>query len=470
MTRFILNEKEIVTDLPSGTVLLDFIRYHRHLCGTKIGCREGDCGACTVLVGEREDNQIVYRSMTSCLLPIGNVEGCHVVTIEGINPPKGLSPVQEAMVEESATQCGFCTPGFVLSLTGYCLRGEKADPSAAIAALDGNICRCTGYKSIERAAARMAAKMYERGNDHPVSFACKQGIVPAYFEQIVERLNQLEAGQPDPSLVQVERATLVAGGTDLYVRRPEELSVSAIRRTHQLPNGRRIERAGDRCQIGPATTVQDLAESGLIQQVLPGFDRYVKLVSSTPIRNMATIAGNFVNASPIGDFSIFFLALDASLSIAQTDHPDQITRILPLRKLYKGYKQLDLLPGELIAGISFQLPKDGAKFNFEKVSKRTHLDIASVNSAMRIRCEGSRIREAALSAGGVAPVPLYLEATSNWLIGKTVEPSLPAQAMKIAEQEIKPIPDARGSRAYKQLLLGQLLKAHWMTFFPDLDW
>ena len=152
MLQFILNDKTIATDNPSGMTMLDFIRYYQHLMGTKIGCREGDCGACTVLVGEIVDDKLVYESMTSCLLPIANANGKHIVTIEGINFPDTLNPIQLAMADEGATQCGFCTPGFVVSLAGFCLSNKSEN---AIAAVDGNICRCTGYKSIERAANKI---------------------------------------------------------------------------------------------------------------------------------------------------------------------------------------------------------------------------------------------------------------------------------------------------------------------------
>ena len=171
LIRFILNEKETATSLPAGTVLLDYIRYHQHLMGTKIGCREGDCGACTVLVGEIKDNRLQYQSMTSCLLPLGNVQGKHIVTIEGINPGNGeLNPIQQAMADEGATQCGFCTPGFIMSLAGFCLNDQEATKENAIAAVDGNICRCTGYKSIERAAGKVAVLMKEQkwGRSHGI--------------------------------------------------------------------------------------------------------------------------------------------------------------------------------------------------------------------------------------------------------------------------------------------------------------
>ena len=162
LIRFILNEKEVATDLPAGMVMLDFIRYHQHLMGTKIGCREGDCGACTVLVGEistgpgGKNSELFYQSMTCCLMPLGNAHGKHIVTIEGINPTGELNPLQQAMADEGATQCGFCTPGFVISLAGFCLSDNEATHENAIAAIDGNICRCTGYKSIERAAGKIA--------------------------------------------------------------------------------------------------------------------------------------------------------------------------------------------------------------------------------------------------------------------------------------------------------------------------
>ena len=153
MIRFILNEKEIETDLPPGMVLLDFIRYHQHLTGTKIGCREGDCGACTILAGKIVNDSLQYESMTSCLMPLGNAQGKHIVTIEGINFADTLNPVQQAMADAGATQCGFCIPGFVVSLAGFCLSDKKAGTcKMLLAAIDGNICRCTGYKSIERAA------------------------------------------------------------------------------------------------------------------------------------------------------------------------------------------------------------------------------------------------------------------------------------------------------------------------------
>lgn len=461
ITRFILNEKEITTHLPPGTVVLDFIRYHQQLTGTKIGCREGDCGACTILVGELIDGKLLYRSMTSCLMPIGNAHGKHIVTIEGINHTDTLNPMQQAMAEEGATQCGFCTPGFVMSLAGFCLSEKPATQENVIAAIDGNICRCTGYKSIERAALRVAAIMQDRKEEDPAQFTSKHKILPGYFAGIRSRLHTILNGELVSS---GSSAIAVGGGTDLHVQKHEEMTHADIRFVADAKHNW-VKPKGNTCSIGPAATVTDLKNAAVINKVFPSFQKYARLVSSTPIRNMATVAGNFVNASPIGDFTIFFLALDAKISLEKEGH----ARIIPLRHFYKGYKQLDKQPGELISEISFDIPPGNSLFHFEKVSKRMHLDIASVNSAILLTMDGTTIAKAGLSAGGVGPIPLYLQKTSDYLEGKTVSEELITEAIEIAYTEISPISDARGTKEYKRLLLGQLIKAHFATLFPRLD-
>ncbi|GAA0537681.1 FAD binding domain-containing protein [Chitinophaga japonensis] len=466
MITFILNSNTIHTDMPPGMLLLDFIRYHQHLTGTKTGCNEGDCGACTVLMGTLNNNALQYRSFTSCLTPLGNVHGRHVVTIEGINPEEGLNPIQQAMYAESATQCGFCTPGFVMSLAGFCLGHRPATAEQAIAAVDGNICRCTGYKSIERAAAKVAQLLAQRGDAAAVDFAVEQHLVPAWFAGIRERLRALQLsanGEFEPA--DDVQAHYVGGGTDVYVQKPEEMKLQAIRFLFDQPPLNGIAREGDRCVLGPAVTVTDLLESPLIQQYFPRFPAYARLVSSTPIRNMATIGGNFINASPIGDFTIFFLALDAMLVLSN----GRSSRELPLRTLYKGYKTLDKAPEEYIAQVWFTLPGAGQQFHFEKVSKRTHLDIASVNSAISLTLDGDAIKEVRISAGGVGPVPMLLEKTAAFLQGQPLRETLVQAAIAIAQTEIAPISDARGTAEYKRLLLGQLIKAHFITLCPQLQ-
>ena len=463
MIRFILNEKEISTDLPPGELLLDFIRYHEHLIGTKIGCREGDCGACTVLIGEIKNDELQYQSVTSCLVALGNAHGKHVVTIEGINMDQ-LNPLQHAMSEEGATQCGFCTPGFIVSLAGFCLSNKEPCYDNAIASINGNICRCTGYKSIERAAAGVTKLMEERRGGDAIKFVTIQNILPAYFGSVKQKLNKLLSGT-NGSLTEKNADKFLGGGTDLYVQQPEGMSTADIHFLFGHEDLKVIFKQGNKCVIGAACTATDLAASPILQNYFPGMSGYIELIASTPIRNMATMGGNLVNASPIGDFTIFFLALDAQIVLSDTDQK----RELPLRKFYKTYKVIDKKPGEFIEKISFELPDENTLFNFEKVSKRTHLDIAGVNSAISVKTDGQTITSASVSAGGVAPVPCYLSKTSAFLKGKIYSEQIIGNAIAIAQSEISPISDARGSEEYKRLLLGQLIKAHFITLFPSLD-
>ncbi|WP_400192047.1 FAD binding domain-containing protein [Hymenobacter sp. B81] len=484
MLQFYLNDQLVRPTLRAGSTLLDYVRYHQHLTGTKIGCREGDCGACTMLVGELQTDAtgqpvVRYQSMTSCLTPLGNAHGRHIVTVEGISPQGGeLTPVQQAIVAEGGTQCGFCTPGFVMSLTGHCL-GGTATAEAGRAAIDGNICRCTGYKSLERATDRLTAGLAARdAAPEQLGWLVEQGFVPAYFRQMPARLAALRAetvadvaartggqlGEPAEAAAPLA-AYLLGGGTDLLVQRADDVLAAEVQLLYGQAERCFIrEEADGRIRLGSATTVEDLRASELLQSRFPRLRRHLKLVSSTPIRNMATVAGNFVNASPIGDLTIFFLALDAELTLQNAAGQ---RRQLPLRELYRGYKQLNRQPDEQLTEISFRPPAAGEVFNFEKVSKRTHLDIASVNSAARLRVAEGIIEAAELSAGGVGPTPLYLAQTSAFLRGRVLSADTLRAAGEVAQQEISPIADARGTAEYKRLLLRQLLFAHFLEHFPQ---
>ena len=459
MIRFILNNETVATDLPPGYLLVDFIRYTKNLKGTKIGCREGDCGACVVLAGQIRNDELHYQSLTSCLTPLANIHNKHVVTIEGINMSR-MNPLQQAMTDESATQCGFCTPGFVVSFAGFCLSRKEATVQNAIASVDGNICRCTGYKSIERAAEKIADLFKNRGSQAPANFSTANHILPEYFSGIEERLRKLSSdtnGELSPGVA----GDFVSGGTDLYVQKHDDLKHQRGHYLFNHPSLKEVYQEGDNCILGASITVTELAESPVMRKHFPKLDRYIKLISSTPIRNIATVAGNFINASPIGDLTIFFLALNATVTL--TDNKDR--RDILLRDLYKGYKVLAKRPEEYIEKIWFRLPGQHTRFHFEKVSKRTWLDIATVNSAFCVEIKDGIIQHANLSAGGVAPVPMFLKKTSEFLQGKSPGEALIGDAIGVMQEEISPISDVRGSERYKRLLLSQLVKAH----FIELD-
>jgi len=502
MITFYLNDQPIHTTEPAASALLDFVRYHEHLTGTKIGCREGDCGACTVLVGELAEGgqHIAYQSMTSCLTPLGNVHGKHVVTVEGINRAGGqLTPVQQAIVDHHGAQCGFCTVGFVISLTGHSLSEKPATEQNTRAAIDGNICRCTGYKSLERAAAALTAELAERPSTDSVQWLSEKQFVPAYFTEMPARLATLRAetaaaeapagpAAPGPAAnVSAVSASpnghfqsqnghdshpfphaahpLLSGGTDLLVQRLDELRQQPVRLLFDQSGRRGVRQHAGRVVLGAATTASQLLESEVLCSLLPRLPEYLKLVSSTPIRNMGTVAGNFVNASPIGDLTILFLALGADVTLADAAGA---SRSLPLAGLYLGYKKLAKATDEQVTEISFPAPQAGDLFNFEKVSKRTHLDIASVNTAAWLRVENGVITAARLSAGGVGPVPLLLARTSDYLLGRALSAETVAGANEVMQEEISPIGDVRGTAAYKRLLLRQLLFAHFLHFAPEL--
>ena len=462
MLQFILNKKEISTDHLPGITMLDFIRYHKHLTGTKIGCREGDCGACTVLVGEIINDKLVYSSATSCLMPIANAKGKHIVTIEGLNGD-GMNAVQQAFADEGATQCGFCTPGFIVSLAGFCVNETEPSFSGAIDAVNGNICRCTGYKSIERAAAAINRIMQQRNGIDALQFAADNNMVPAFFLGIKDRLLNIRGSKAGTAAVRKE-AKILAGGTDIYVQQHDTIAGEDIEFLYDISLLKGITKEGNTCKMGASVTVSDIAGSPVFQAHFPGLKSYIKLVSSTQIRNMATVAGNFTNASPIGDLTIFFLALKASVIL----NNGNAQRQLKLADFYKGYKTLDKLHGEYMEKILFELPGENDLFNFEKVCKRTHLDIASVNAAIHLKMKDDVIIDAGLSAGGVGPVPLFLQKCSSFLAGKKVSASLISELVSLAQEEIKPISDTRGTETYKRLLLSQLIKAHFIKLFPVL--
>lgn len=471
-TEFILNDRSIRTDAPQGTVLLDVIRYHEHLPGTKIGCREGDCGACTVLVGELKNDRLEYRSMTSCLLALANIHGKHIVTVEGLNEnlehgSGKLSMVQQAMVDQNGTQCGICTPGFVVSLSGCCLNREPIGYDDVIRAIDGNICRCTGYKSIERAAAVIAEKLKKKDVNDPVTWSVKNGLFPRYFDGIEARLIALTKEQTNSRSTAGQQRTsnnlLLSGGTDLYVQKHDTMHHSPIRSVFNDDGLKGIRIENDQCIIGAGCVASDLLASKELRTHFPNLEKHLLLVSSTPIRNMGTLAGNFVNASPIGDLTAFFIALNSTIQI----NSGKKVRSLKLKDLYLGYKQLNKKPEEIFTTVRFTLPGKYTRFNFEKVSKRTYLDIASVNSAARFEIKGDVIMEAHISAGGVAPIPKYLTKTSAYLAGKKLDHATVKAAIAFMNKEIAPISDARGTADYKQLLLRQLFFAHFLELFPE---
>ena len=441
MITFILNNQTIKTTAPKGMALLDFIRHNQQLKGTKLVCKEGECGACTVLVGQAINGELSYQSMTSCITPLINAHGKHIVTIEGLNMDD-LSPIQQAMLDLYGTQCGFCTPGFVVSLSGYLIAKQSLSKEGIIAAIDGNICRCTGYKSIERACEKILSIVKKDLPEINISTLVHNNYIPSYFSTIPKRLSQMDGliSRNRSSNGQNGRIKL-GGGTDLYVQRPIEMYEANPMSLYDQLSMKSIDIKDGFCTFGASLTMGDLMKSDVFKKALPASAYIFKLLASTPIRNMATIGGNLVNASPIGDFSILLLALDSTLILDKKGKKRQIA----LQSFFKSYKKIDLQEGEIVEKIKFKIPNDFTKVHFEKVSQRKYFDIASVNFASKLNIKNQIIEEVHLAVGGVGPIPIYLSQTSTFLKGQLLHNDLIKAAIPILNQEIAPISDARGS-------------------------
>jgi xanthine dehydrogenase small subunit len=284
--------------------------------------------------------------------------------------------------------------------------------------------------------------------------------VPDYFLDIEERIKAIQA----PFAIPANAGIPIGGGTDLYVQKHDELHAYDLDYLFDKSELNGISFNGNICVLKSSATVTDLMANERLLQTIPNWYRYLKLLSSTPIRNIATIAGNIANGSPIGDFTIILLAMKAQLTL--TGKAGE-SRKLMLKDFYTGYKTFDKKAGEIITEIAFELPANGTRFNFEKVCKRQYLDIASVNSAITVAANGTIITEAHVSMGGVGPIPKYLAKTSAFLANKPITAFIIKEAEQILQAELSPISDARGTEAYKRLLGRQLFFGHFIELFPE---
>jgi len=454
----LLNHDAVALGPGDRGLALHWIRRAQGLPGTKEGCGEGECGACTVLLGDLvAGDRVRYRAVASCLLPVAELPGRHVVTVEGLNPPTGLTPVQQALVDAGAPQCGFCFPGIVMSLTGFLLTSDDLSPTAAAVALDGNVCRCTGYAAIRRATDELCAEAQQRLTpdvDRATALVA-WGVLPTSFAQVAERLREMA---PNPTAPTADGAppVLLAGGTDLIIQQPELVLSNDLALVSHRPDLDTVTLETDQLRLGAAVTVEALRLDPDFNRLVPGAADILERFASTIIRNRATVAGNLVNASPIGDLTVLLLALGAELEL----HGPDPSRRLPLNRFYLGYKQLDLHPGEVVTAVRIPTAVQQDAVSFEKISQRRNLDIASVNSSLRLHVEDGVVSAATLSVGGVAPIPMLATGTAQVLTGQPLTAATVLVAADILDQEIAPIDDVRGSAAYKRLIARRALFAH----------
>ena len=333
-------------------------------------------------------------------------------------------------------------------------------------AISGNLCRCTGYNSINRAGEDLVTAVSDGGPfawvwdaEDRIQALVEEELLPAYFTQMAKRLAAMSQAAPNGA----DAEFFVAGGTDLYVQRGEEIPHARVSILNHHPEMRGIRVEDGALRVGALTTFTEFAEHDAVRELIPRMDEFMWLIASLHIRNRATLGGNIVNASPIGDMTALLLALGSSVVLKQ----ENTSREVALRDFFLGYKQLDKAPRELVTEIVFPCGTVDTHVNFEKVSKRKALDIATVCSGARIELRGDQIVSAFISMGGVAPIPLLLRRTAGFLAGRTLAPETVHAALAVAQSEVSPISDVRGSADYKRLLVNQLFIAHFTELFPD---
>jgi xanthine dehydrogenase small subunit len=452
--------------------LSDFLRRKQGLVGTKIVCSEGDCGACTVLIGRvaADGSRMVYRPVDSCIQFMFQLDGTHVVSVEGLGGEASPSAVQEAMIECHGSQCGFCTPGFVVAMTGLLEDRDELNETSMRCGLTGNLCRCTGYTPIIEAGAKVDIDQHERmASKYPADamisdFARRQHESIEVRAEWESRLHvctsPADVGGALAFLKVHPDATIVAGATDMGVRFNKTMSVPAT----ILDLNRVAELDGvsvDNGELVLGSRASWTALEHVCEARLPEFHKIIRLFGAPQIRHVGTIGGNIANASPIADSLPFLYVMEAVLELRSANG----CRLVNINEFYKGYKKLDMRPGELIARVRVPLPVDGELLRLYKVSRRRDLDISSFTAAIRLRLDGETISEAAIAFGAVGPMVIRARKTEEFLRGRLLDEDTMRQAGDVAIAEIAPISDVRGAADYRyQLTKNILLKFYHETW------
>jgi len=437
--RFTLNGEPVdVAGVSPMTTLLDWLRDRRGLKGTKEGCAEGDCGACTVVL-ERADGR--HEAMNSCIAMLGQMDGQAIRTIEGLLGKDGMPhPVQRAMAEADATQCGFCTPGFVMTAYAYASGGEPADLETIHDALAGNLCRCTGYRPIVEAMTKVVGVAAEPAS-LPAPRTGSATFDGTFFApRSLDELTALRARHPD--------ALLLAGGTDLglLASRSRKPPKAAIHVAH-VPELNVIDAGKEEITFGAAVTYA--RATPILVEAFPALRPYLARLGSRQIRTLGTIGGNVGNASPIGDMPPVLLALETRVKLVSV----RGTREVPLEEFFTGYRNTALAPDEVIQSLILWRLWEGETFHCDKVSKRRDQDISTVAGAYRLRIKNGRIEDVRLAFGGMAAVPKRAANAEAALLKDGFDAARSALAT-----DFQPLDDWRGTAAYRLRVATNLLR------------
>lgn len=470
---FLLDGRDVrLTNVSPTTTLLNWLREDAGRCGTKEGCAEGDCGACTVVLAEVRDLQLHWRSVNACIQFLPTLHGKALFTVESLRAADGrLHPAQAAMVSCHGSQCGFCTPGFVMSLFGLYQTEAAPDDGAVTDALSGNLCRCTGYRPIKSAAHEMYRLPVPSG-----SLPAPQWLPgDAAAQALLERLSALDTDDRTLDIVHAggrftaprsvdafadcvaahPGATILAGSTDvgLWVTKqfralPHLIYLGRVRELDH------ISETDGWLEIAAAVTLEDAFRA--ILQHYPEFSELWRRFASRPIRNAGTLCGNIANGSPIGDSMPALIAIGAEVVLRSGSH----SRALALEALYLGYQKKDLAPGEFVHSVRIPLPRrprDQQLIRAWKISKRQDQDISAVFGGFSLQFEHGVVREARLAFGGMAATPKRARHAEAALTGRPFDAAALSDARTALAQDFQPLSDMRASAAYRMQVAANLL-------------
>ncbi|PWG17692.1 xanthine dehydrogenase small subunit [Salibaculum griseiflavum] len=449
---FLLNGETVQTEAPATRTLLDWLRDTRGLTGTKEGCNEGDCGACTVMVTDETGP----RALNACILFLPQLHGKSVRTVEGLAAPDGtLHPVQQAMIDQHGSQCGFCTPGFVVSMATAHATG-RTDHDDVLA---GNLCRCTGYAPIIRAAraaegtpvpAHLAADHSHLAENTPGESPQATGAEPPFLPETTDALAEWYAANPD--------ATLIAGATDVGLWVTKGLrDLAPVAFLNRCADLKGISETDDALRIGAATSMTDVLAA--LRPLYPSYAEMVRRYGSEQVRNAATIGGNIANGSPIGDNPPALIALGATLHLRH----GQTRREMPIEDFFLDYGKQDRQPGEFVEAVT--IPKAAPALRCYKISKRFDQDISALCGCFNVTVAVGVVTGARIAFGGMAGIPKRAGAAETALTGAAWQPETIEAATAALAEDFQPLTDMRASAAYRLEAAQGLLR----RYFDDLD-